>query len=95
MLDMVRRLAEVCKPVVETTARRRRTIAYEELARKVRSKVNLPELHGRDRLLHDALDLVSKDSYDGGQNLLLSAVSLNAPLSQVPDQHRVGATAYV
>lgn len=74
MPEMVRRLAEVCKPVLEMTARKRRTIGYEELVRKVRLKVNLPELRGRDSLLHNALDIVSKDSYDGGQNLLLSVV---------------------
>ena len=40
----------------------------------MRSKVSLPELSGQDSRLHDALDIVSKDSYDGGQNLLLSVV---------------------
>jgi hypothetical protein len=72
--DVVERLAEVCKPVLETTARRRRTMTYGQLARRVRLKANLPDLGPRDRILHDALDILSVESYDGGQNILLSVV---------------------
>ena len=74
MLDLVKRLAEVCKPVLETAARRRSTMTYGQLARRVRLKANLPELGPRDRILHDALDILSIESYDGGQKILLSVV---------------------
>lgn len=69
-----KRIAEACRPVVVETARRRGTIGYGKLARRIRSTVGLPDLDGHDHRLHDALDILSTDSYDEGQNLLLSVV---------------------
>ena len=74
MPDIVRQLAEACRPVLVETARRRDIIPYGKLAQRVRSEVNLPELNGNDQRLHDALDVLSKESYDEGQNLLVSVV---------------------
>jgi hypothetical protein len=49
-------------------------MTYGQLARRVRLQANLPERGPRDRILHDALDTVSVESYDGDQNVHLSVV---------------------
>jgi hypothetical protein len=49
-------------------------MTYGQLARRVRLRTNLPELGSRDRILHDALDTVSVEYYDGDQNVHLSVV---------------------
>ncbi len=73
MANTARQIAEACRPVVVETARRRGTIGYGRLARKIRSTVGLPGLEGHDRRLHDALDILSTYSYED-QGLLLSVV---------------------
>ena len=74
MPDLVRRLAEACRPILVERARRRKTIEYGQLAHKVGPEMGLPELSGDDPRLHDALDVLSKESYDEGKNVLLSVV---------------------
>lgn len=74
MSDIVRRLAKACRPILVERARSSSTIRYGQLAHRVGPEVGLTELDGQDPRLHDALDVLSMESYDEGKNLLLSVV---------------------
>jgi hypothetical protein len=76
---VVRELVSKCRPILERKARRESLITYEDLAREVGPKVNIPELHWRDPRLHRALGDLSTSTYDR-DGLLLTVVVVKADI---------------
>jgi hypothetical protein len=76
-IEIVRELADECRPILEGVARREDLITYGDLADIVRPKVGLRDLNARDSRLIAALGEVSKVTY-ARDGFLLSVVVVNA-----------------